>query len=352
VLDVECLDLVLQAPHLQLLAKDLALLPDPEESNRSLGRHPVLLGLHRGVDPFTLELKRLPFGGEVLSLHATPASQLCQLELLLAPQLLPVLRQLLLLQAAFGCHLRQPRLLGRPEVRVISLELDLVADLGLQLAAELRVHDEDLGQLSDLDGHPPLVPRAALAPDGRLEGRLDHRAQRRLALLDALDHGHVGDRVAQLAEADVDEQVRDLRHPGSAAEVEEPCRRDGIGDAVDDDPLEAQGDAVPGLLRELEGGFLLRAGHEHEDGTRPQEDLHGRATVVDLPSAADQQVLVRARFHDRHAQNLLLETEHLRDGAETASPVPRLAGACRSRGAGPPTGGGRDRGRRGAATTN
>ena len=74
---------------------------------------------------------------------------------------------------------------------------------------------------------PQAFACAVLAVDGRLQGGLDDPAQGRLALLDALDHRHVGDGVAQLAQADVREQGGDLPDTRPAAEVEQPRRRTG-----------------------------------------------------------------------------------------------------------------------------
>ena len=105
--------------------------------------------------------------------------------------------------------------------------------------------------------------------------------------------------MAQLAQADMGEQGRDLADTRPVAEVEEPRRR-RIGDPVDDDPLEAQGDTVAGLLGELEGDLLLGAGHEDPDGSWPQPSAHRRAAVLELAPAADQQVLVWTCSHDWH----------------------------------------------------
>ena len=107
--------------------------------------------------------------------------------------------------------------------------------------------------------------------------------------------------MAQLAEADMRQERADLCDPGRAAEVELARRRDRIRDPEDDDPLEPQGDPVLRLLGELEGGLLLRAGHQHEDGARAQDRVDGRAAVLEGSLVADQEELVGTGIHNGHS---------------------------------------------------
>ena len=129
---VEGLDLVLQPPELEVLERDLALLRDPQQPDRGLGGDPVLLGCHLGSEPVLLEAKDLFRRGEVLGLHAPLAGQLRQLELLGPTKALPIADQLLLLDPALRRHLAESGLLVRPDVRLVALEPDLVADPGLE----------------------------------------------------------------------------------------------------------------------------------------------------------------------------------------------------------------------------
>ena len=183
-----------------------------------------------------------------------------QVHLLFAPQVRLVGGQLLLLDAGLRRQLRQLELLLGLHVGLVGLQLDLVADLGLELLAKGRVDDEDLGHLGGLDPDAPSGGRVAVAVDGGLEGRRDDAAEGRLPLLDALDHRHVRDRVAELAIADVREQRGDLHRAVAVGEVEHRGRGHRVGDPVDERALETQRDAVLGLLGELEGGFLFVLG--------------------------------------------------------------------------------------------
>src|SRR5262249_17335851 len=62
--------------------------------------------------------------------------------------------------------------------------------------------------------------------------------------------------------------------------------------AVDDDALEAQGDAVFGLLGHLEGRFLLGAGDADAGGAAPEKGAAGEAAVVDAAAAGGDGGLV------------------------------------------------------------
>ncbi len=223
------------------------------------GVHAVQVGRQLPVGSLSGELQGLLFGGEGLGLPAPLPLDRRHLQRFLASQHVPVTGELLLLDAALGSQLGQPDLLLRPDVRLIALELDVVADFGLQLLPEGRVDDEDLGDLGDLDVDPPGTPLLVAVADGRLHRRLDDAAERGLALLDALDHRHVRDGVAQLTEADMGEERGDLPDAVPTAEVEESGGGARVRDPVDDRALEPERDAVLRLLRELERGLLLRA---------------------------------------------------------------------------------------------
>ena len=265
------------------------------------------------MEPLLLEFAGLSLRLEVLGQVAALPGDPRALHLLFAAEGGLVGGQLLLLDAGLGRQLRQLELFLGLHVRLVGLELDLVADLGLELLAKGRVDDEDLGHLGGLDPDAPFRRLGAFGVDGRLEGRRDDAAQGRLPLLDALDHRHVRDGMAELAVADVGEQGRDLGRAVALGEVEHGGGRDGVGDPVDERALESQRDAVLGLLGELERGFLLRARDQHVDGARAQECRHRRAPVLEYPLSTDQQILVRTRAHDGHRRRLL----------RTPSPVPR-----------------------------
>ena len=126
------------------------------------------------------------------------------LQLFLSAKVLSVRRELVLRDPIVGGHCSQLGFLRSLDVRLVALELDLVANLSLELVAQLLVDDEHLGDLRDLDRDAPGV-RIRVA-DRRFQRRPNDSGQRGLALLDALDHRHVRHRVTQLAQGDVSEQ--------------------------------------------------------------------------------------------------------------------------------------------------
>jgi hypothetical protein len=152
----------------------------------------------------------------------------------------------------------------------------LRAHLGLELATKLRVHDEHLRDLHDVEREAPAVFPFA---DQRGQRRRDGIRERGLSLLDALSHRHVRGRRAQLAERDVGEQRRDSRGSTFAREVEARGDRDRIDDPVDDDALHAQRDAVAGLLGQLERRLLARCRHRDPGIPRPHERARARTEV-------------------------------------------------------------------------
>lgn len=129
---------------------------------------------------------------------------------------LPLDNQMLVLQVAFRFRLRLlDRFLGA-DVGEFAGGLELVADLGFQLAAQFVIDDEDLRDLHHIDANAPTrlpVPAVRDLAQGGGHGF----GQGRLALFDALGHGHVRDLFAQREQAHALGVGVDLRHacPGA-----------------------------------------------------------------------------------------------------------------------------------------
>ena len=148
--------------------------------------------------------------------------------------------------------------------------------------------------------------------DHRLERLADHRGEGRLPLLDALRHRHVRHRVPQLAQADAGQEGIDLCRLGTAVEFEDARRRDGIGDPIHHESLEAHRNAVARLLREREmwlpAWCRARAPRRFPVAERPAPRTRGsRGFPCCRPGGTGR---------DRHSQRAQLHLRTgLRDGA-------------------------------------
>src|SRR5262249_738579 len=215
--------------------------------------------------------------------------------------------QVLLLETAVRDRLGEFDLLPRADLRQFAFDADGVARSCLELFPQFCIDDEHLGDLDDVQVDAPA--RLALAAlDYLTQRRRDGVGQGRLALFNALIHGQVSDDGTQFAEADVAEKGLELLVPVAAGEVEAAGRRFGIGDAVNDDALEAQRDAVLALLCHLERRLLLRAGDQDERRPRPEESAGGETAIGDLAAPADNQELIGIGLDEWHGTDLLSGT--------------------------------------------